>query len=265
MNSWSEITFAWANSLSGRSFTLDAIFATVVDNPVAKAGPIVACFAYVWWNKGTADILRRRRHILLLTLVSVFLLAPVMKAVSSDGFGPRPFVRAEQVYILEDSGALRPLPQVDYRPPATGDAAARHERLSEGEIDGNDFNSFPSDHAALFLTLAFGVFLASRGAGLIALAWALLCASGSRVITGLHWPLDIVAGGAIGIAFLTALILFARLLPRRLTDLPIAAAERWPGIAAAVFVLALMEVANAMNTLERAAELAGSVLGLTVA
>ena len=43
------------------------------------------------------------------------------------------------------------------------------------------------------------------------------------------------------------------------------AAERWPGIAAAVFVLALMEVANAMNTLERAAELAGSVLGLTVA
>lgn len=264
MTGWSESAFAWANGLSGRSFTLDAVVATMVDNPLAKAGPIIACFAYVWWKDGAGDALSSRRSILLLTLLSIFLVAPFMKAMSSDGFAPRPFVRSERVYVLEDSGGLRLLPPIAFRSPATGDAATRYENLSEGVIEANDFNSFPSDHAALFLTLAFGIFLASKGAGLIALAWAVLCALGSRVVTGLHWPADIVAGGAIGIAVLLALVLVARWLPRKVTDLPLVVADRWPGIAAAVIVLALIEIANAMNTLERLAELAGAALGLEI-
>lgn len=264
MIGWSENAFAWANNLAGRSFTLDAVVAAMTENPVAKAGPIIACFAYAWWKEGAKDALSRRRRILFLTILSVFFIAPAMKAVSSDGFAPRPLVRSEQVYVLEDNGELRLLPPIAYRSPTTGDPATRYEHLSKGEIDAKDLNSFPSDHAALFVTLAFGIFLASKGAGLIALAWAVLCAIGSRVVTGLHWPVDIIAGGAIGIAVLLTFVQLSRRLPAKVTHLLPVAADRWPGVAAAAIVLVLVEVANAMNTLERLAELAGSTLGLEI-
>jgi membrane-associated phospholipid phosphatase len=265
MNAWSEIGFAHANELSGRSFTVDALLGLMVDNPVPKAGPIVACFFYAWFTRSSGDdapSCRGRRRLLLVTLLSVFLLAPVMKLISSDGFGPRPLVRSEQVYALDRHGALRELPRVAYRAPATGDAAARHANLAAGEIDANDFASFPSDHAALFLTLAFGIFLASRKAGTLAIVWAVVCTLGSRVITGLHWPADIAAGGAIGIGLLLALLAVERRLPRRIGDLPLAAADRWPGVSSALVALALLEIANAMNTLERLAELAAAAAGI---
>lgn len=264
MTGWSEIAFAWANALSGRSFTLDALLALMVDNPVAKAGPIVAAFAFAWWGAATPEAKARRRQILLVTLLSVFLIAPIMKAVSTDGFHPRPLVRAEQVYSLDPDGALRPLARTAYRPPATGDAQVRHDDLARGEIAANDFSSFPSDHAALFLALAFGIFLAHRWAGAVALGWALFGTLGSRVITGLHWPADIVAGGAIGIAFVLGFQALAGRLPRRWSDLPRVAADRWPGLAAAVIIFALLEIANAMNTLERLAELAAPLAGMEV-
>ena len=262
MTGWSEIAFAWANALSDRSFTLDALLALMVDNPVAKAGPIVAAFAFAWWAAAMPEAKARRRQILLVTLLSVFLIAPIMKAVSTDGFHPRPLVRAEQVYSLEPDGALRPLARSAYRPPATGDAQVRHDNLARGDIAANDFSSFPSDHAALFLALAFGIFLAHRWAGAVALGWAVFGTLGSRVITGLHWPADIVAGGAIGIGFLLALQALASRLPRRWSSLPVAATERWPGLASAAIFLALFEVANAMNTLERLSELAASIAGM---
>lgn len=262
MTDWNEVAFAWANDLSGRSFTLDALLALMIDNPVAKAGPIVAAFAFVWWGAAAPEARDRRRWILLVTLLSVFLIAPIMKAVSTDAFYPRPLVRAEQVYSLGPDGALQPLPRSAYRQPATGDAAVRHDNLARGEIAANDMSSFPSDHAALFLALAFGIFLAHRRAGALALAWAVFATLASRVITGLHWPGDIVAGGAIGIGFLLGLQVLARRLPRRLSGLPLAATERWPGLATAVIILALLEIANAMSTLERLAELAAPIAGM---
>lgn len=265
MPGWNEMTFAWANSLTDRSFTADALLALMVDSPVAKAGPIVACFAYAWWTAAAAEAHDRRRRILAFTLLSVFLLAPLMKAVSTDGFNPRPLVRSEQVYLLAGDGTLRALPRIDYRAPATGDAATRRENLTAGNIAPNDFNSFPSDHAALFVTLAFGVFLAARGAGAIALTWAVIGTAGSRVITGLHWPIDVIAGAAIGVGFLLALLALARAAPKKVRDLPLALAERHPGMAAAVIILALIEIANTMNTLERLAELVGSALGMELA
>ena len=261
MTNWSEIAFAWANGLSGRSFTLDGLLDLVVSNPVAKAGPVIACFAYAWWSSANEAAQTERRRILVVSLLSVFLIAPIMKAVSTDGFAPRPLVRSEQVYTLTSDGALRALPETEYRAPATGDAAQRYDKLKTGEIESNDFGSFPSDHAALFLALAFGIFLACKSAGVVALAWTTVCTLGARVIMGLHWPADIIAGGAIGIGFLLAFLTISRLLPRSISELPVRMADRWPGWAGAVIVLALMEVANAMNTLERLAELASSVAG----
>jgi len=57
--------------------------------------------------------------------------------------------------------------------------------------------SFPSDHASAAFGIAAGIMLVHRRAGYIFLAAAGLIAL-SRVATGMHYPTDVIAGGAIG-------------------------------------------------------------------
>jgi undecaprenyl-diphosphatase len=62
------------------------------------------------------------------------------------------------------------------------------------------WSSFPSDHAALFFALLTGVWLACRRAGVILLFYVLIAISFPRIYTGIHYPTDILAGAALGIA-----------------------------------------------------------------
>jgi undecaprenyl-diphosphatase len=67
--------------------------------------------------------------------------------------------------------------------------------------------SFPSDHATGAFALAFGIWLYDRtiGSALLVLAAIL---SVARVYVGTHYPGDVVAGAAIGIAVPAALYFF---------------------------------------------------------
>ncbi len=59
-------------------------------------------------------------------------------------------------------------------------------------------SSFPSKHAAVSFVLAFGIFLEKKKLG----AWLLMLAfliSLSRVVVGVHYPVDILAGALTGI------------------------------------------------------------------
>jgi undecaprenyl-diphosphatase len=58
--------------------------------------------------------------------------------------------------------------------------------------------SFPSGHAAVLFALATAVLFARRGWGIAYIALALIAVI-ARVVAGAHWPLDIVAGMAIGV------------------------------------------------------------------
>ncbi len=254
--------FEALNGASGRSFTIDALFALAMDSPVIKGGPIAACFLFAWWQgvKGTER--DRRRSILLLTLVTLFVLAPVMKAVSSGmPASPRPIVQAEQVYLLSH-GELAASPRIEYTPPATGLAAQIAVDARSGTVAANDLASFPSDHAALFAAFALGVFLAHRGAGLLALGWFALGVSLPRVASGLHWPSDMIVGALAGAGVLALVLKAARPLRPAIEQRLLPLAESHPGWMQAILFLLLIEAASAMATLQRLVELGkGVVLG----
>jgi len=62
----------------------------------------------------------------------------------------------------------------------------------------HDAPAFPSGHAALFFAVSTIVFLYNKKAGIIFfISSFLICLT--RVFTGIHWPLDILAGIVVGV------------------------------------------------------------------
>jgi undecaprenyl-diphosphatase len=86
-------------------------------------------------------------------------------------------------------------PALAFIPPAGGSPVLIH------------WSSFPSDHAALFFALAVGLFPVSRRIGWVAVSWVTFLICFPRLYLGIHWPTDLLAGAAIGIA----VVQFARI------------------------------------------------------
>lgn len=62
------------------------------------------------------------------------------------------------------------------------------------------WSSFPSDHAALYFVVATCIYFVSRRAGIFALCYTLFVTCLPRVYIGIHYPTDILAGAALGVA-----------------------------------------------------------------
>lgn len=60
------------------------------------------------------------------------------------------------------------------------------------------WSSFPSDHAALWMTIAVGIFLVWRWIGMLTIAQCAVFVCLPRVYLGLHYPSDVLGGAIIG-------------------------------------------------------------------
>lgn len=69
--------------------------------------------------------------------------------------------------------------------------------------------SFPSDHACVAGAVAAGLFFVDRRLGWVSTALAVVMAA-TRVYVGAHWPMDVVAGLALGAAATVGIVLLLR-------------------------------------------------------
>lgn len=158
----------FVNSFYGRFPLFDKFVLEIANVNSFKLMPIMALLCCVWFKDGPNN---RQRHIIINGLVGGFAALVVTRVMQN--VGPE-HLRPALAGILEHpvrSAAMDP-----------------------------DWSSFPSDTSALALALAFAIFQAARGPGLLALFWALAFATFPRLYGGYHYASDLVVGGAIGIA-----------------------------------------------------------------
>ena len=117
-------------------------------------------FEFIWQALG-----KRIKEVSLVFVggVSAWLLAQILKAIFAM---PRPFIALPDVHLL---------------------------------INETGFDSFPSGHATFFAALAISIYFYHKHFGIILGIFALLIGL-ARIIAGIHFPVDILAGYLLGIA-----------------------------------------------------------------
>jgi undecaprenyl-diphosphatase len=192
----------WINGLAGHHEWLDAIMRRAAGWGNLVFIGLLALWFLVGWARGRSV----ERHAAVRALLASGLALGVNQLITLIWERPRPFVaHPDVVHTL-----------------------ASHARDA----------SFPSDHAAAGFAIAMVLVLCHRRLGWAALAFAALM-SFARIYVGEHWPGDVLAGAAIGIA--AALLLSTWLRPAtdaigglvdriiRLLRLPLPADERLLG------------------------------------
>jgi membrane-associated phospholipid phosphatase len=246
------------NGLAGHSWYFDALVGLALSSNLVKAGVIGACFMYAWLA-GSDDLqIAARRKILLITLISAVFVLATTKSLSKTVFLPRPFILSEKTFHLEGQQLVQ-TPQIEYNVAEDEETEKSFKELKQGQIVQNDMGSFPSDHAGFFFTVALGIFLAYRRAGLIALAWTIFVPLTAKMILGQHYPIDIVVGMGVG----TAVLLALQFLFRRLGDRVLSPVTNWTmansALSAALMFIVLFEVANTLDGVRKVGKFGSGV------
>ena len=242
------------NGLAGQSWYFDTLTGAALSSNLVKAGVIGACFMYAWLSGNDAAQISARRKILLVTLLaSVFVLATT-KSLSKTVFLPRPFILAEKTFHLEEDQLVE-TPRLEYAAAADEETEKSYLELKRGKIAQNDMGSFPSDHAGFFFTIALGIFLAYRRVGIIALAWTIFVPLMAKVILGQHYPIDILAGAAVG----TGILLALQFLFKKLGDRVLSPITDWTlahsALSAALMFIVIFEVSSTLEGVRKVGKL----------
>jgi undecaprenyl-diphosphatase len=192
---------------------IDSLLVFMAVCELLKGGVIVTFFWWAWFRKDRSE--RDRERMIAVLIGSLFAMALARVMALSLPFRVRPLHNPE----LEITLPYTMIP----------DAL-------------EDWSAFPSDHAVLFFALSTGIWLISRKAGLLAVAYTTLAICFPRIYLGLHHPTDILAGAAIGIGIT---LLADRFLSRRpMVRSLLRISEEYPGLYYPLFFLFCYQVAD---------------------
>jgi membrane-associated phospholipid phosphatase len=113
----------------------------------------------------------------------------------------------------------------------------------------SDWSSFPSDHAMLWVAIAMGIFLVWRLVGVLALLYAALFICLPRAYLGFHYPTDLLAGAAIGVAI--TWIMTRDAVRQRTAEPVLRWTMRYPGPASMLAFLVCFELVTQFDDLLR--------------
>ena len=257
---WSLNIYVYSslNGLVGQSYYFDSLVGLALSSNLVKAGVIGSCFMFAWLVGRDEEQIKIRRKILLITLVAAVFTLATTKTLSKVVFLPRPFIVSEKTFHLEGEQLVES-PRLDYKVAEDDDTEKEIFQLKQGQIAQNDMGSFPSDHAGFFFTIALGILLACRRAGMIALCWTIFVPLSAKIMLGQHYPIDILAGAAAGTVILFALrLLFSRIGDRFLTPI-----TEWTiahsALSAALMFVVLFEVSNTLDGVRKVGKLGKDV------
>lgn len=171
MSSYFDIEIiTFLNQFAQQSTIFDKALVSLSTNNLLKGGVIMALFFYLWFSSKNNN----KTKLLLLTSLFTSSFAMFLTRIISifSSYSPRPLHSEEIVFILPFG--------------------------IEKELFSS-WSSFPSDHATLFFSISFAMFLVYKKVGTIALLYTTIFICFPRVYLGLHFPIDIFVGAIIAI------------------------------------------------------------------
>lgn len=218
MNPFDFTIFHFLNSFAHRDYTFDLVITHLMCSGLTTGAVIMGLYWTAWEVEGR-DSPEKREVLLSGLFVSIFSIFVARLFAVTLPFRVRPMDNP-------DTGARIPYGVIP-------------ERLI-------NWSSFPSDHAVLFICLAAILWMVSRRLGTVALLHAILVVDLPRIYSGVHYPTDILAGTALGIAM--ASLVQIRRLRSALASPIVRWRETHPNLFHICFFLCIFEVAELFDT-----------------
>jgi undecaprenyl-diphosphatase len=169
-----KVILASLNAFAQRSWTLDYFMTTLCGSDLFKGGLFIAILWWMWFVYADEAICRETRERVITVLLGAFIAVVLARALQITlPFRPRPMHHPELAFRLPYN-------------------------VNISDLGG--WSSFPSDHAALFVELAVGLFCFSFRLGVFGLSYFVVFIGIPRMYYGLHYPTDLMGGSILGVA-----------------------------------------------------------------
>lgn len=215
MNNFDLSVSAFLNRAAQKSELFDQTVVFLSNSDLAKGAVLVGAVWAMWFfAKGDQE---KNRSLLL---------AAIVGALATMFFA--------RVIAFITPHRVRPLlePALHFLPP----------KGLPAQTNWTSWSSFPSDHAALFVALAVGVWLVSSRVGAVLLAYVAIGILLPRLYIGIHYVSDELGGAALG-ALIVAVCATEPL--RRMFLVPIVRwSERHPALFYFLFYLITFQIAT---------------------